>query len=51
MFLSCLKIPPVVLVGATHLKLFVKLPVSKFYWNGQLKKNGAYERRFAQPLT
>jgi NAD(P)H-dependent FMN reductase len=32
-------------------KLFAKLPVSQFYWNGQLKKNGAYERRFDQPLA
>jgi multimeric flavodoxin WrbA len=32
-------------------KLFVKLPVSQFYWNGQLKKNGAYERRFDRPLA
>jgi len=32
-------------------KLFAKLPVSQFYWNGQLKKNGAYERRFDRPLA
>jgi hypothetical protein len=26
-----------------------KLPVAQFYWNGMLKKNGAWERRFAAP--
>jgi hypothetical protein len=32
-------------------KVFVKLPAATFYWDGQLKKNGAYERRFARPLA
>jgi hypothetical protein len=26
-----------------------RLPVFQFYWNGTLKKNGAWERRFAAP--
>jgi hypothetical protein len=30
-------------------KLAIKLPAMQFYWNGQLKKNGAWERRFAAP--
>ncbi len=25
------------------------VPVTQFYWNGQLKKNGAWDRRFAAP--
>jgi len=29
--------------------LVFKLPVAQFYWNGQLKKNGVWERRFAAP--
>jgi hypothetical protein len=31
------------------IKLFLKLPVASFYWDGQLKKNGAYEQRFKRP--
>jgi hypothetical protein len=27
----------------------VKLPIVQFYWNSQLKKNGAWERRFDAP--
>ncbi len=26
-----------------------KLPVTQFYWNGMLRENGAWERRFAAP--
>ena len=29
--------------------LACKIPASQFYWNGMLKKNGAWERRFAAP--
>ncbi len=31
-------------------KLLVKLPVLSMYWNNQLKENGVYEQRFAQPF-
>jgi multimeric flavodoxin WrbA len=34
---------------AALLGLVCKLPATQFYWNGQLKKNGAWERRFATP--
>jgi hypothetical protein len=34
---------------AALVKLIFKLPVVQFYWNGQLKKNGAWERRFVAP--
>ncbi len=30
-------------------RLFVRLPVAGLYWDQQLKKNGAYEKRFARP--
>ncbi len=30
-------------------KLAIKLPVFNFYWNGQLKRNGVYDQRFARP--
>lgn len=30
-------------------KLILKLPIAQFYWNSQLKKNGAWEQRFAAP--
>jgi len=29
--------------------LAFKLPIAQFYWTGKLKKNGAWERRFAAP--
>ena len=32
-------------------KILLKLPAAQFYWNGQLKQNGAYERRFDRPLA
>ncbi len=31
-------------------KLLVKLPALSMYWNNQLKENGVYEQRFAQPF-
>lgn len=31
-------------------KLILKLPALQQYWNMQLKKNGAYEQRFARPF-
>jgi len=30
-------------------KVFVRLPISRWYWDSQLKKNDVYEDRFAQP--
>lgn len=36
---------------ATMLSAALKLPVTQFYWNGQLKKNGAWERRFDAPYA
>jgi len=30
-------------------KLFVRLPVASMYWDRQLKMNGVYDERFAQP--
>ncbi len=32
-------------------KVYARLPAASFYWDGQLKQNGAYERRFARPLA
>ncbi|MGA2887466.1 MAG: NAD(P)H-dependent oxidoreductase [Terracidiphilus sp.] len=34
---------------ATILSVVGKLPITQFYWNMQLKKNGAWDRRFAAP--
>ena len=34
---------------AALLSVAVKLPIVQFYWNSQLKKNGAWERRFDAP--
>jgi NAD(P)H-dependent FMN reductase len=34
---------------AALLSLVTKLPIVQFYWNMKLKKNGAWERRFAAP--
>jgi multimeric flavodoxin WrbA len=31
-------------------KLAFLLPISQYYWNYQLKENGAYEARFARPF-
>jgi putative NADPH-quinone reductase len=36
-------------LAAALLGLACKLPLMRFYWNGQLRKNGAWERRFAAP--
>ena len=36
-------------VALTLLSLAVKLPITQFYWNSQLKKNSAWDRRFAAP--
>lgn len=30
-------------------KIFVRLPISRWYWDSQLKANGVYEQRFAAP--
>jgi hypothetical protein len=32
-------------------RLLLKLPPTQFYWNGQLKKNGAWKARFARPYA
>lgn len=37
--------------AAALAELAVKLPMVNFYWNRQLKKNGAWERRFAAPYA
>lgn len=36
---------------AAALSVAFRLPVAQFYWNGQLKKNGAWERRFDAPYA
>jgi hypothetical protein len=36
-------------LAAALASIACKLPVIQFYWNGQLRKNGAWERRFAAP--
>jgi hypothetical protein len=35
--------------GALIAKLVCRIPLIQFYWNGMLKKNGAWEQRFAAP--
>jgi hypothetical protein len=35
--------------AAAVMSVAAKLPVTQFYWTGQLKKNGAWDRRFAAP--
>lgn len=37
--------------SAPLIKLVLKLPVMQSYWNSQLKKNGAWEQRFARPFV
>jgi len=32
-------------------KLLVKMPLLSMYWDNQLKANGVYEQRFAQPFV
>jgi hypothetical protein len=36
---------------AAVMSVAVKLPIMQFYWNGQLKKNGAWNRRFDAPYA
>jgi len=36
-------------IAAALASIVLRLPVTQFYWNGKLKKNGAWERRFASP--
>lgn len=36
---------------AVAVSLALKLPVAQFYWDGQLKKNGAWDRRFDAPYA
>jgi Flavodoxin-like fold len=33
------------------LKAALRFPIAQFYWNGQLKRNGAWEGRFATPYA
>ena len=40
------RLPP---PAAAVARLAFKLPIAQFYWTGKLKKNGAWERRFAAP--
>jgi multimeric flavodoxin WrbA len=40
---------PAVLAPVGH--VFLRLPVAHAYFDGMLRKNGAYERRFARPFT
>ncbi|HEY5527913.1 MAG TPA: NAD(P)H-dependent oxidoreductase [Thermoleophilia bacterium] len=37
--------------AAVAVKLALMIPGTQFYWNGQLKKNGAWDRRFAAPYS
>jgi multimeric flavodoxin WrbA len=32
-------------------KIYIRLPISKSFWDNQLKKNNAYERRYAKPYS
>ena len=36
-------------VALVLMPLVLKVPIVQFYWNRQLRKNGAWERRFAAP--
>jgi hypothetical protein len=36
-------------LAAAMLKVACKLPIAQFYWNGMLRKNGVWERRFSAP--
>ena len=36
---------------AAAMKVALKIPLAQFYWNGQLKRNGAWDRRFATPYV
>jgi len=37
--------------AAALLGLVFRLPLTQFYWNRQLKRNGAWRRRFARPYA
>ena len=30
-------------------KIFLRMPIASWYWDSQLKRNGVYENRYAQP--
>jgi multimeric flavodoxin WrbA len=32
-------------------EIFTRLPISRWYWDSQLKQNGVYEERFARPYV
>jgi len=36
---------------AAVMSIALKVPATQFYWNGQLKKNGAWDKRFNAPYT
>jgi hypothetical protein len=36
---------------AALMKAALRFPIAQFYWNGQLRRNGAWERRFAAPYA
>jgi hypothetical protein len=36
---------------AAALSVAFKLPVTQFYWNGQMKRNGAWDQRFDAPYA
>jgi len=38
-------------VAAALFGLAARLPLTQFYWNGQLRRNGAWDRRFAAPYA
>ena len=38
-------------VGAAVATVVTKVPLTQFYWNGMLKKNGAWEKRFDAPYA
>jgi NAD(P)H-dependent FMN reductase len=36
---------------ASVFKIFLRLPISRWYWDMQLKENGVFEERFARPYS
>ena len=38
-------------LGLWNLKLLDKIGLTKFHWNKMLKKNNAFEKRFAKPYA
>jgi hypothetical protein len=36
---------------APFIQLFARLPLATFYWDGQLKENGVYEKRINRPYV